>query len=650
MNTTEQPKWNRAVLSVSWQADRHFEEHSITFERPTENNPSPDYPVVVGGGLSDTRLPMSSEWRHLFATVKVKAFDEHSLTVEYGIHEYTLTPGMYVKLDEEGMNYTTFWLYLRVEWGIDISGGEAFLRRFRLAQRMRMDANDVDALRRAAEKGNTTAKYAYGRWLYTAMPTDTAMQEAEELFQQTKTYIPDALASYALMLRHGDTKENVMDVEQADKLLRSAAQRGSRRAQMQQWRFRIFGIHCEADPKKVVHEIETLLATDPDPDPYLYILLGFAYELLDRTDDAIAQYELSVKKGEHDGYYWQACIYQQRGNMALYEELMEEGIRQGSALCCTFRSSMDEKDYQQLPPKEQRIIHNQLDSRLHQGLRWNESFCAYHLWLQHYYGGLGYKENVAEAAQYLKRGAMIGGAECIVMMAKLAENGDWPEPLTPTDIAELWLRAARYNPHNEESLRGLKRQSDPAFLLRHKDELQRYWEPKFQELHEAPEPPQVIQDFDEPDTPDEPEPLPEPMVIVIWPTGHLDLTTADVAKMKSYREMAQKLINAESLDAVHYSPLLSKVAEAAGLKQDLVMYVDRDAQMKNLPDNAIGTQLYGGAEVRGPIVICLQDQLHDPQSFTTVHDLVGTYTEINNYCGGLLIVKDDEDGRYDAWA
>lgn len=84
---------------------------------------------------------------------------------------------------------------------------------------------------------------------------------------------------------------------------------------------------------------------------------------------------------------------------------------------------------------------------------------------------------------------------------------------------------------------------------------------------------------------------------------------------------------------------------------DLVMFVDRDAQAKNLTDNPIGTQLYDqGVEVRGPIIICLQDSLHDCHSFKTMDDLVATYKEINNHCGGLLIIKDEDDGRFDAWA
>jgi hypothetical protein len=69
-------------------------------------------------------------------------------------------------------------------------------------------------------------------------------------------------------------------------------------------------------------------------------------------------------------------------------------------------------------------------------------------------------------------------------MAKLAEEGNWSETLTPMEIAELWLRAARYSCQDEEALRGLSRVSDPAFLLKHKEELEKYWQPLFEHLSE----------------------------------------------------------------------------------------------------------------------------------------------------------------------
>jgi hypothetical protein len=120
--------------------------------------------------------------------------------------------------------------------------------------------------------------------------------------------------------------------------------------------------------------------------------------------------------------------------------------------------------------------------------------------------------------------------------------------------------------------------------------------------------------------------------------------------MKSFREMGETLIGADGLDAVHYSPMLNSIAKAANLDRSLAMYCDRNAQMKGLDDNAIGTMLYGqGMEILGPIIICLEDKSYNCHSFDTLEDITATYNEINNHCDGLLIIEDEDDGRYDAY-
>jgi hypothetical protein len=86
MNIAENNLWNHAIVTIYWRADRHEESHSITYKRPTEENPFPDHPVKVGGCLSTSPLPMSSEWGGLFSKIIVKAFDECGPIGE-GMHE-----------------------------------------------------------------------------------------------------------------------------------------------------------------------------------------------------------------------------------------------------------------------------------------------------------------------------------------------------------------------------------------------------------------------------------------------------------------------------------------------------------------------------------------------------------------------------------
>lgn len=498
MNTTEKNVWNVAVLNIDWRADRHEESHCIEFERPTADNPRPKFPVVVGEVLSDRRLPMSSEWGSLFDSVKVKAFDEESLTVQYGAHEYVLRPGQpWVNLDEGGMSYTTFWLFLGVKYvepkpvvppPLTITHDEAFLRRFRTRERvMRLTETDVQLLRKAAAEGNVYAQYGLGRWLYYMAPSDTAMGEAEGLFRDAKNYVPEALTAYALMWRFGETKENVMDLAKSNQLLQKALDRGSERAAQQLARFRIFGLFCEAEPAAVATEIAQRLTTDSDADPYWHVLLAYAYEQTDRKDEAVEQYEEAIRLGELECYSDMAAIYKGRGNMALYDSLMEEGIAKGSASCCIHQADMPEEDFQELPADEQLKLHEKVAAQLEQGLAKGSGLCAYYLWANYYYGTLGFPEDEVKAAGYLKRGACLGEVNSIERIALLHTDGEWPEPMSLAERYELWLRAARYLPDDEDALRALSRISDPAFLLHHKEEIETYWQPLFTQLAEKEE-------------------------------------------------------------------------------------------------------------------------------------------------------------------
>lgn len=504
MNTTDNKTWTRAVLSVYWRADHHTEGHSIEFQRPTDDNPHPKYPVVAGQELSTSRLPLSDSWGALYSVIHVEAFDEHSLTIRYGTQQHVITPqGGSFSFGEEGMDYTTFEMHLRLlpddeAPAFFVGHDERFLRRFRTKERlMQLTKDDVQLLREAAAKDDPFGQYGLGRWLYYNLPEETSMREAEELFIASKKYIPDALAAYAMMWRYGETKENTMNLKESHKLLQAALKRGSERAALQLARFRIFGLFCEAEPETVAKEIEQRISLSPLPaqpspdndyDPYWHILLAFAYEQLDRKEEAVSQYDEAIAKGEWDAYFYMAFLYKERGNMALYDSLMEKGIQEGSGSCCIHGADMKEDDYEQLASNYQRRIkHEVIESRLDIGVKRGDGMCAYYLWLHTYFGSLGFNGNAMKWSAYLKQGMKLGDVNCIKQMAQLAEDGEWPEPMSAYDIAELWLRASRYSTDDEDALRGLSRVSDPAFLLKHKEELEHYWQPLISQLEEEPD-------------------------------------------------------------------------------------------------------------------------------------------------------------------
>ena len=92
------------------------------------------------------------------------------------------------------------------------------------------------------------------------------------------------------------------------------------------------------------------------------------------------------------------------------------------------------------------------------------------------------------------------------------------------------------------------------------------------------------------------------------------------------------------------------ITKKCGLKKNVAMYVDRNAVMNDLDDNAVGTMLYGhGYEVRGTIIIALEDDKHNTSSFETEEDIENVFEAIDDLTG-LLRRETDDDGRYDPWA
>jgi hypothetical protein len=104
----------------------------------------------------------------------------------------------------------------------------------------------------------------------------------------------------------------------------------------------------------------------------------------------------------------------------------------------------------------------------------------------------------------------------------------------------------------------------------------------------------------------------------------------------SYSEMAE-LIGAERVDAIHCSAPLNEITKACGLGKQLAMYVDREGIHKGLDDNAIGTMLYGnGYEIRGSLIIAMEDTRYDTYSFDTLEDIEAVYNGIKALSGNLL--------------
>ena len=139
-----------------------------------------------------------------------------------------------------------------------------------------------------------------------------------------------------------------------------------------------------------------------------------------------------------------------------------------------------------------------------------------------------------------------------------------------------------------------------------------------------------------------------PTIFVIHPSGYTELLETDVNPVP-LNELGA-LIDAEELVSVHFSDALGQITKECGLTKNVMMYVDKDAMIKNLEDNPVATMLYNcDCEIRGSVIIALEDAEYITYAFDTEEDIENVFEAIDELTG-LLRREMDDDGRFDAWA
>lgn len=493
-------------------------------------------------------------------------------------------------------------------------------------------------------------KYGYGRWLYiTGDRSIEQLRTARHCLEfAAANGIADALYMIGRLHYNGDYVDDtkgiaVMDRELADKLLHESEAKGSELARLHR-NLDDFGslMARDADVSEPVAEAKEL-ATQSGASLLWLEQLGWMYYDMGKRDEAIAAHEKCVEGGHLHATYFLAAMYNERGNVAYYESLMQDAIEKDVAECMILGYEYED-DWDSYDADTQDEIHLALDKNLRRGVELGNSTCAYLLAKYLLAGTMGFEKNIPEAFRYARIGMGWRCQLCHKLMIEII-NITGIKSLIPA-ITKEFVLMARLN-----ALRCGVSEAYPYVVANtpeYKDmgyatELE-YWKLQYEKTEE---PEDKIDLFSTHAADSDKEEI-VPTVLVIDPSGFTDFVQADVAPM-SYKEMAA-LIGAEGVDAVHFSNPLNQIAKECKLPKQLSMYVDRNAMAKNLPDNPVATMLYGGAsEIRGAVIIAMEDNRYDTYSFTTEEDIEAVYEAIDDLTG-LLRRETDDDGRYDPWA
>ena len=469
---------------------------------------------------------------------------------------------------------------------------------------------------------NPYARYAYGVWLWSCRKDSESLKTAFRIFEESADKgIADALQMMSRMYYLGEaydekTGKFVMDRKLSQELTSQAVEKGSILAELRRNRNLFFGTtEVSADRASAITEAERESSAIFSESILWTEQLGWFYEIEDEREKAIKAYEKCIINGYYAPIYDLALMYLEDGDEGYYKTLMKLGMDLGVP-DCRILGMENEHRWESLSGDERLDIYRKLNENLSKGIEQGSGICAYILADALLNGKFGFdidldwgKENADRALTY----GFSSGASLVIDAAEALQD---PEFISDDDLLKLRYDALRYG--IEEQLDYVIKNKETYIEMGYGDQIEKVWMPLWKKNH-----PQAKTQI-------------SPSAIIIKPSGIASVVEADIFCM-SYREMAQ-LIGAEGLDAVHFSEPLNQITKACAFRgYQIAMYADRNGYAKDLPDNAIGTMLYGtGAEIRGAVIIALEDNKYDTHSFHFKEDLESVLSEISIITGNLL--------------
>ena len=469
---------------------------------------------------------------------------------------------------------------------------------------------------------NQYARYAYGVWLWSCRKDSESLKKAFRIFEESADKgIADALQMMSRMYYLGEaydeeTGKFVMDRKLSQELTSQAVEKGSVLAKLRRNKNLFFGTtEVSADKVSAISEAERESSTIFSESILWTEQLGWFYEIEDEREKAIKAYEKCIINGYYAPIYDLALMYLEDGDEDYYKTLMKLGMDLGVP-DCRILGMENEYRWDSLSGDERLDIYRQLNGNLSKGIEQGSGICAYILADALLNGKFGFDIDLDRGKAYADLALTYGFSSGASLVIDAAEALQDPEFISDDDLLKLRYDALRYG--NEDQLDYVIRNKEIYIEMGYGDQIEKVWMPLWKKNH--PEAKTQV----------------SPSAIIIQPSGIASVVEADIFCM-SYREMAQ-LIGAEGLDAVHFSEPLNQITKACKFRgYQLAMYADRNGYAKDLPDNAIGTILYGrGSEIRGAVIIALEDNKYDTHSFHFQEDLESVLSEISTITGNLL--------------
>ena len=387
-----------------------------------------------------------------------------------------------------------------------------FLQILRVRNNVALLQEDMDSIRKAADKGNPYMQLAYARLHECLMPEPDSLKTHIKYFQSAmKAGIPDARAYLAASYRDGDFGE--VDLGKYHDNLQLAMDEGSEKALQQILRDKIFGnFGVEADPRKVSDDITEYIdrckADGTIIDPAFYYLMASADEKLGRTGSAMDEYETAYDKGHLPALLALAVINccDENGNIVdktEFEKILDRGRECGCAdSFLTYPLLVDDELYESCTEDEKAHINKHLAEDLETAGRLGDDFGPYYLATYYEDGTMGFEQDFSKAFSLYARGALLRNTSCYEAMVRMILD----DHTAPAEYDEKFAYNAAYlclmlgGDTLGEVIRGYRK----GFLTEHAAAIEQVYLPQYTQIMEDIMDEHDIDDDDEPiiDDPD----------------------------------------------------------------------------------------------------------------------------------------------------
>ena len=472
----------------------------------------------------------------------------------------------------------------------------------------RITPEQLEVIKKAADKGYAVAHYTLGRYLQVLKPEEDSLEKAQQYLESaSKAGIPDADWALAMRYLYGYHGPVVMD--KFNELIEEAFNKGSMMALRQRLHDRIHGEHGQkADPKSIIKSTEAFLEKDEENGeryPYMYDLLGDAYRKIGNKDKADECYEQAEDKG-----YFEAGA---KRFLNKIEGPDKDFYRDTLSVLIDF--SCDNQDpnsfltralehayHYDKEQKEERKGNwaDKLKEDLEAAFKLGSGDAAYYLGLYHYEGKYGFEQNNREAWEWFSKGQDLESGLAYAGTARMITDGVKPSSMPDNYLEYLELCAIR---------RGVTAMA-PAIVEAYKagklngleDEVEKTYLPMLDKAADQAE---------------------IPTVLLVNAKGEATVYKVEKAEWNKLPH----LIGAKRLTPIRVDALL-QLGKKAGLNDRLVAWVDLDAPRKNLTVNNIASSCCMSV-IAGDVVFSLADKLFDPMPFYGIDEAKAVAKALN---------------------